>query len=545
MGSFWGEFALYLGPLCLVCAALLIGFDRGASRERRLFHHLSDHPEDRAFRSASSAWLEWVNAAFPPGVAATTRLTRQDAVNEFDIRMLSRLAYQGLQRLAVAAPLFGVMISTWKFVSYKVPATASPTLGEILQTAAGPLFVGVGTGATLALACQLALLLANRSLARARFSALRWFDAHVWQGINPLGHSSVMQAIEAMRRFSATLDEASQRHHMAVQTLDVATDRLGRAAQDFADNAGRMNKDLDAMARQISSGVGELIVSCHAIKPLADQVPDLLGKLAQVGQGVGLFDEAIRTRFVPASTSLGRAAKDVETWTAKLRIQQEQSAEASGLLRAASSALDTASGKINISINLLNERLQQLGQSVGHLGQIVQRIDVASQGLQDFEEKAIRPVRRSFAGLDAILQQLNGTSADFRKLLAMQPQLVPLLQALERAIQVAGEVNKLPAQVRSALDSMQQDLAAAAKGLGQEAGRAVKASLDQQTLVIGQVQQAIDQMPLQLARALEQLRSQLERLSQNMIIEQADGLETTLQQILIKMDGRKGRAKKS
>jgi ABC-type transporter Mla subunit MlaD len=545
---FWIEFGAYAGGLCLVCGLILLVFRAGANRERRLFLKLDDQPDLRTAPATPGTWLAWVNRCFPPRKVGVPRWTRDDAVKEFDARMLSRFSFQALQRFAVAAPVCGVFITMLKFVFYQPPALTNPGLPDILRTVAGPLFLGVGSGATAALWCQLCLLWANRSLVGARLAALGWFDEAVWADIDPGNVTPVMQEMlrgmkqfskdlqdtsgeyrKGMKEFDADLKTIALKHREAADTLNRALVSIQTASDGFTDLVTKTAANLKALPAEISRAVAGITNVCGPLDQIGQKVPGLIAALNQVVGAAGRFNDAVLKELTPASGQFARSAGQVESWAKQLTAQQTDATQASSDLKKAVQKLEQEVARQAKGIDDFNKGAEQIREAAG-------RIDGVSQGLQAFEKKGIRQVQDSFQKLDEILLPLQGSAEALAKLLNMQPQLQSLLKSLEEATRVAGAIRDLPAQIQSGLDAAQKGLATVARDAGTATGKELHGVLDKQLEMLKETQAAMDGIPKQLEDALKGASVQLERFAKAMLVEQIHDLEPLLRGIARRMN---------
>ena len=356
------------------------------------------------------------------------------------------------------------------------------------------------------------------------------------------GDTTADRTLAALATFATTVEKAANRHDQSARRLDRASAVADAAATRFAEATVRVSGNLDLLTQGLSDGIAELLQTFAPFRGLAACVPGLTATLATTQTAAKTFGDVIAS-LVPAGKSFEDAAAAVKTFAVQIQAQQHHIGTATATLQTAVANFSLTADRLSTAVQAHESGAHSLTRSTGQLEQAVNRLGTVAQQLVDFESKAVRPIQQGFSSLNGTLQQLQGTAADLRTLLNMQQQLQPLLQALARATQVAAEVALLPDRITTALAAMQSTLSASARdscqALSDEVtatcdavGKQLQQALNEQVCTLQQVRASIGQLPTEVAASLADLLKHMETFSSNVIEDQANTLETTLEHIL-------------
>src|SRR5262245_24788807 len=207
----------------LLCIAFNLGIRRQERAIKRLcrdFHKGGDGRSGIQSLSGAHAWLHWIADNFPTkSTESASEFSREDALQELDVRIASNGKYLLLQRMGVMAPLLGVVLTVAGFYWLQVN-DEDQSLPTILKAVA-PLISGVGTGALLALINQALLHSAGRRVESLRMTARNWFDTVIWSRRNSHLPATPVTAAQMMEHFI----------NDALDDVDRLGDTLARAAE--------------------------------------------------------------------------------------------------------------------------------------------------------------------------------------------------------------------------------------------------------------------------------------------------------------------------
>jgi ABC-type transporter Mla subunit MlaD len=465
--------SLLFGAFPLVMA---VGLWAASLRQRRLFGRLHAGAATAAEAERQIRWVGWVKRCFLDRAKEPVRWTRDQADHELDRALFSQGRYLVIVRASYVAPLIGVFITMYQFVGGGVPSPAQLHVSDVFQAVAPPLFVGMGTGALLAVGCQFLSTLSHIQLSRTRRDGMRWFDDVVWPAM-PLhqgdGLSAAVQSAElalarmrqvttdfaeqttqALGKLVVTVQASTESHQAATRAITAAAEGLAGASGGLHDQAVQLHQQMGGVLAGIGSRVGELGESLRSLKDQAAVFQELRQPVNALTLSAGQFGTSA-TKFEESRLAFQAT---LEQAAAGLAAASHRHDDVSEKLQALLRSFDGAGGKIDRSAQELQTSAERFGKAAGSLEGVSQRIESASGGLQDLRTSVTEPLRDTVSQINSVLKDLGATTGDLRKLLELQPQLRPLLEALARATQVAGEMEKLPGSVRKALDGTRAEL---------------------------------------------------------------------------------------
>lgn len=379
---------------------------------------------------ATAYWPYWLSKAYPIGQLGAPRFTRDDALRELDHWLTDSWGSAALQRTAIMAPLFGVCLTVAGLMFWQPDTKAADQglMGEVRS-----LFIGVFTGAILALVNQGALFLIGRQLARVRRAGREYFDEAVWaKRADPSG-DALGKAVVAIDRLAQVCDEAATRYQSCTSYFESATNQLRAAAVGAAqhlETAGpRFTRIADVLAKlePITQPLERCVQRVDtATREFADAVTNYLHPGAK--------------QFQAASTSIGGAATHLSP--AATKFEQVVSMMDSSVKK-----LDQAAGTHLQAMKNLDGTISQMGSAHQNLTQAVTGLSTTTT---DFNTKVVPRWLQQVDAVTTALAQFTGTATALKQILTMQPQLDSLLQSLTKASQVVSGFAQLPGELQKA-----------------------------------------------------------------------------------------------
>jgi hypothetical protein len=299
--EFGGIISIFVVAQCSLCLAAvrflrvqrraIEGLEAGEGKPRRL--------------DGSSAWLAWVARAFPEGTASSEGWSRDDAFEMLDESVTAHQGYQWLQRLAVMAPLVGVLITAVGLTRLRIPDDAELTIANILTTIT-PLFWGVIVGASLAIVNQLLLQIVQWQLEGLRAVARSWFDREVWSRAIAVPRQAVESTIASLGELGRSIRETARVHQRNALRTRRATKAVVRASQA----ADKGFKGFGTGLAEFTSQVRALQEVTESTRILAESMEPSIRKASDaLTATVDGFREAVTDRFVPAARDHSQAAR--------------------------------------------------------------------------------------------------------------------------------------------------------------------------------------------------------------------------------------------
>ncbi len=441
------------------------------------------------------SWFHWASRSFPPDRAPV--LSREDALKECDRRLADELDYARLQRLAVGAPLIGVLITAFGFLN--PPAiTQTETLSEIF-TAVTPLILGVAYGAVLALLNQFLLYRSERSIDDLRSQARAWFDEMVWL---PHGNEADEDRLgDSMRNLA---DELSHQF---------------RAVESAANILAKTGSALERCLADFSSKVEPLPSSLTLFKSASDATTAAFKQLVPAGTQLGaLFERAVLQFKETIDAGFSNVVKQQEEASSRLVHAATRTHDV--ILK-----MEQAASAIEINSRLQQEAAHQFHQSIDNciiphqqlVLEALQRIDSLTSGLLSTMEALDRSLTQFvgqsaglFAAADSSFQQFATAAGNLQG--AVETQFEPAAQ-LHRAVLagIASTADRTEKSVEKLLDACGSlgtaalDQAAASR----ELTKCVDSNLTPAHALLTRAATHFDNIAEELAEHVDRLRSSL------------------------------------
>jgi ABC-type transporter Mla subunit MlaD len=353
-------------------------------------------------------WLEWINRIFPNTGDLPGSYSRDDAIKELDTQLSSDSDYLLLQRLGVAAPLLGVILTVAGFAWLEVPEN-SESLDNILL-AVMPLVAGVGAGAILAFINQFLLHLAGNKVEAFRMTARTWFDSAVWSGARSDRQAATDKSLRTIERMVESIGSLVDQHVESTGRLVVATTSIQNAGASLHDAVDAFGHEMTDVPESLAG----LNATAAALKKL---IPIGQRAVAGLDVSVSAFRSAVENDFVEAASLQNRAVGKIDESIVRL-------GDATELLRNHSVEIkSTVGARHDADLQTLSECIQQLHDGAGALAQSAQLIKSMLEGHVE-----------------------------------LGMQITPIHDATNNAVETMSSVNQ-------ALDSMMSDVAAAQRNL--------------------------------------------------------------------------------
>lgn len=370
-----GHRAALAVALCFAAFQVWTAFRLRNSLNQQGYNARSLRSESAAIEAAPDehGWLRWVARHFPPHGGGG--LSRDDALNELDRRLADEPRYARLQRLAVGAPLVGVLITAFGFLN-PPSMNRTETLGDIFN-AVTPLILGVAYGALLALLNQFLLYICERQIDQVRSLGREWFDENIALGPSARGDENELAA--SMR------DLAGELAHQ-LRAVESATNTV-------ASGAGTLQQCLLTSSSQIEP----LQSSLALFKSASDAATATFERITPIGAHFGKeFTEAV--------------ARFKETVDAHWPAVAKQHDEASGrLVQTATRAhevmlkMEQAASAIEANSQSQRETVDEFHRSV--IDAIIPHQDLALESLRRLDSLA--------CGLSATMEAFNNSFNQF------------------------------------------------------------------------------------------------------------------------------------
>jgi methyl-accepting chemotaxis protein len=295
--------AAIVGLAIQVCLCLI--FCWSIWRQRQSIQRLEAAEKGQIADMRATPWLAWVADAFPFGTVSSRGWSRDDAFEKLDELLQATQLYQILQRMAVIAPLVGVLITAFALSSLNIDGDDKLTINMILATVS-PLFLGVKVGAGLSITNQFALQIVEWRLETLRETAHGWFDRAVWPKVMAGPRESVDATITALNELGETIKKSARVQQGNTRRLRRASRSVTRASLASERAFRQFGNGLTEFSSQIQS----LQKAAESTRLLAQSMEPSLRESGEALHGaVKGFREAVIGQFVPAAKSHGLAAK--------------------------------------------------------------------------------------------------------------------------------------------------------------------------------------------------------------------------------------------
>lgn len=425
-------------------------------------------------------WLKWVHVNFAPGSTTPGNYTRDEVLQELDTRVAGSSDYLLLQRMGVAAPLLGVLLTVLGFIWVNPPEDEELSIGQMLQQVY-PLVAGVGTGAALAFINQGLLHLAGWKIEQLRMMARTWFDAVVWSSVGLDAQAATVKAIAAMESMahsvSATADQQSDNAGRLLESAKV----MQSAAEDFREMVGAIGDDVKGLPETLADLRKATSASAEALEEL---IP--IGQRAVSGLDVSVaaFRSAVEREFIEAArkhhasidsltdtftvisatsrqeleesgAQLNESARVVAEAARFLAQQLNDNAGAAGEVNRMQEEVRSAVSQLSASSSELQATLHnQLGPSQHEILEATNSFNGSAQQLATFIEQSVGPATQQLGKLHETLAGLENTARSLQAISSAEADLTRLCNSMERASQVADAMAELPEQFREAIATL-------------------------------------------------------------------------------------------
>jgi hypothetical protein len=407
-----GLVLLFFVSQCSLCL-LAVRFIRGQrlSIERRKASEVRDRDT-----SGSSPWLSWVDDAFPRGTVSNTGWSRDDAFEMLDESVTAIQSYQWLQRLAVMAPLVGVLITAIGLASLRVPANQVLTLSTILG-AVTPLFSGVIVGASLAIWNQILLQIVQWQIQQLRETAQRWFDREIWSRAIAAPREAVESTIAALRELARSIkDTAKVQRANALRTRRAtrAVVRASLASENAFKGFGTGLAEFSSQIRTLQKITESTRILAQSMEPSLRKAHDAL--MATVNG----FQKAVDDQFIPAARNHAEAAKHSAKMAEKTLA----------ILR----AIEETTRKLQDQCDQLVSSTQDLGRSGDKLKKSIEETLVPANGSLHDAATTLNRAAGAIPDLFKTSAAAFSSTADYLRM-SLEIDLVPAATQLHESIE--------------------------------------------------------------------------------------------------------------
>jgi methyl-accepting chemotaxis protein len=336
----WHIVALIAALFFVTQIFLCVKFIRRTTKQCRMLDFLqSDLDKGGNGRIASEttvvpfAWAEWVIKIFPGGDEIPGNYARDDVLQELDARISSSSDYLLLQRLGVAAPLLGVILTVLGFFWMEIPENAE-SLDSILF-AVVPLVLGVGAGAALAFINQILLHFAGSRAEALRMAARNWFDTAVWSSVGLDSQAATIKAIHAIEKMADSISNSvAQQTKSTEQLVETTTSfqEAGAVLHDAVASFGKEMKDIPGSLSQLHDTTSVMAEALTKLIPVGERA------VAGLDVSVSAFRTAVENDFVEAASLHRQVVEQVKESVERLGESSEHlrggSEDLSGIVKA-------------------------------------------------------------------------------------------------------------------------------------------------------------------------------------------------------------------
>lgn len=342
--------------VCFIILALayLIYQGRIFLRLKGLIHSHDEavphHKSDEKSKTGGFEWCNWVITKCSVSNGVTLSAYRDVAMNELEQLLMDDRDYLTLNRLGTAAPLLGVMFTAYSFYSFQMPNDAD-RLGELMPLL-GPLAVGVGAGALLAIINQYLLRQIDYYASCLRATCRKWLDEVILPGLQNkedvpdslfehlekiLGKHAV--ATDDLKAVTTTVRDTTAQMHLSMSALTVALGVHESASKAFeralneslVPGQERMVAAADRIDTAVAGLGGKLESLGSAVSAISEKLQEATTTFAALASASNTFQTTIESEFTPAASKYNAIANSLtailtscETSTAQLVISSEQ-----------------------------------------------------------------------------------------------------------------------------------------------------------------------------------------------------------------------------
>lgn len=432
------------------------------------------HPERS---SRNFPWLTWVNLNFPVGTTTPGNFTRDEVLQELDSRVAGSGDYLLLQRMGVAAPLLGVLLTVLGFIWVNPPEDQEISIGQMFQQVY-PLVAGVGTGAALAFINQGLLHLAGWKAEHLRVIARTWFDTVIWSSVGLDTQAATVKAIAAMDRMSATLAAAADKQLKNAARLDKSAAAMQAATANFQEMVQTMGSEMHGLPETLAGLQRATAASAEALDKL---LPMSRRAVAGLDVSVAAFRSAVEQDFVEAArkhhSSIESLTEAVTaTTTGSHQMLSTAAEQFQDSARAINDAANSLTHRMNEQGNLsaeivatqhsLRDAVAQLtetshqfrhtldstvGPTQHQLSTATSSFAASAERLSTFIQQGLDPATARLTELHTTLGELQNTVRKIQEFNGAGTEISQLSESLKQASSAAETMVELPGQLREVM----------------------------------------------------------------------------------------------
>jgi ABC-type transporter Mla subunit MlaD len=479
--------ALVVFLTCQITFFLWHGLTCGA-RSRRLrqllaegdFTKCQDHLDPRA---AKPEWVRWIGDRLREGTFTDGHYSRDDALRELDIWIESGSPYLLLQRMAIMAPLVGLLITVIGFLFLKPPSAETNDLAEILHSLS-PLVMGVGTGALLALINQVLLFLAGKRADGLRVAGRDWFDSCVWRFVER--HSTADHVAGALAAVTKTISGSFQQYeatatsiHESSQAMQKTVQAMHQTTKHFQESTGDLRGQFEAVGRLVEGLAERSEMFLPRVEQAAASLSAAVGGFQQALQEPGKIgnggSHTANDLLVASCSLLQETLRVHRESTDGLRLSIENSLiPASEAVHQAATSLAESSttlagqvgqfgGAMGSAVEILDSLVPAAGEAVSGLGATMSSFHdaVHEQFLPsaDMHRKIACTIGEAVGQLDAGIMAIRDGSATLKETLVEQRHGAAAIghaasSLADSSTQLVGRVDQIGSAMQSAVQSL-------------------------------------------------------------------------------------------
>jgi predicted nucleic acid-binding Zn-ribbon protein len=464
--------------LCIRFFGWVRGYEQTVNKLNQDLERGGDGRENIDELSKSFPWLKWVDSNFPAGTTTPGNYTRDDVLQELDTRVASSWDYLLLQRLGVAAPLLGVILTVVGFMWVDPPEDQELSLGEMIAQVF-PLVLGVGTGAALALINQFMLHLAGGKAESLRMKARSWFDAAIWSSVGLDTQAATVKAISAIEKMAISVSSSAEQQTENAGRLVESTTAMREAADEFRAMVQALGTDVKGLPETLAELRKATAASANALEEL---IPVGQRAVAGLDVSVAAFRSTVDHEFIQAAKLhhssisgladsvgaisdrsgqvLGDSAEQLQAAAMALeggvnavtKVLREQ-AEVNGEVSSMQQSIREAVARLSDAGQTLNETVKtDVGPSQRDLHAAASSFGDSAQQLAAFIEQGLGPATQRLTELHKTLSGLEGTVQIMRQFNESSGDVEHLAVAMQRAAEAADAIADLPGQIGDTLE---------------------------------------------------------------------------------------------
>jgi len=443
--------AFFLFQLCLY-----LSHRRAVTRQRRALDALcqaGDAPEpDLVQGSGNGLWVGWVSKRFHDGAFHDGHYSREAALGELDNWLEGYRSYLALQRMGIAAPMVGLLITVVGFFFLQPPTAGNGDLKQILY-ALTPLILGVGTGASLALINQVLLHCAGNNTDALRTAACRWFDDCVWKFVQRKPQVAADNAADALQVMAETMRTSVDVFRGATTAIGNTSQSLqttGKVAAEAASNLRTQMAVASEELQGIQTTAKNVLNSANGVVPAVEAVTTDLAEAA------GVFRTVVQVQLGQAAT---RHQESAELFARSVEKIQESAGQMSAQFVSFGQIVNaqaTASQELAHSLRSFQQAGSQLTDATKDLApaqrafhDAVDSMKGSAQSLESLVREGVEPATRRLAELDQMLARMQETTEAVRQMTQLRQEFAVLARSLSQAAAAADAFRGLQEEMRA------------------------------------------------------------------------------------------------